>query len=120
MKHPPQTEEGFQAAVIEYAQVRRWSLVYHTRDSRRSREGFPDLVLVRDERIVFAELKRDGKYPTDEQQLWLDGLDRVAAAAAALEQERVHHGIVPVAEPPIVRVFLWRPADWPSIEKELK
>lgn len=48
------------------------------------------------------------------------GLRRVAVAAAGMERERVAYGIVDVAEPPIVSVFLWRPSDWPSIEKELK
>lgn len=120
MKHPPQSEAGFQAAVVEYAQIRQWALVYHTHDSRRSPEGFPDLVLVRGERIVFAELKSQAGRTSPQQEAWLAGLRRVAVAAAGMERERVAYGIVDVAEPPIVSVFLWRPSDWPSIEKELK
>ena len=35
-----------------------WRL-YHTFDSRRSAAGFPDLVLVRPPRVIFAELKSE-------------------------------------------------------------
>jgi hypothetical protein len=44
--------------------------------------------------VVFAELKREGKKPTAEQQRWLDAL----AATGAVE------------------AYLWRPSDWPEIE----
>ena len=51
--------------------------------------GFPDLVLVKDRRIIFAELKsRDGK-PSRDQAKWLQAL----AATGRVE------------------VYLWRPAD---------
>lgn len=67
--------------------------VYHTRDSRGSDEGFPDLVLVGPERIIFAELKtRTGKL-TERQAVWLDMLRHTGK----------------------VDVYLWRPGDWPAI-----
>lgn len=91
----------------EFLRSRRgggFALAYHTHDSRRSAPGFPDLVLVhpRKQRILLAELKRDGEYPKTEQRLWLTGLSCVEAAA-----------------PHVVSVRLWRPRDWESIVKEL-
>jgi hypothetical protein len=50
------TEKQFMATVIEAAQTLGW-LVYHTHDSRRSESGFPDLVGVRRDRILFIEVK---------------------------------------------------------------
>lgn len=42
-------------------------LCYHTRFSMKSAAGFPDLVLAGgpDDRVLFAELKREGKWPTE-------------------------------------------------------
>lgn len=79
-------------------------LAYHTHNSERSAPGFPDLVLVhpRKRKIIFAELKRDGEYPTTEQRLWL-------AALSTIEEACPHN----------VTVALWRPADWPEIVHEL-
>jgi 5-methylcytosine-specific restriction endonuclease McrA len=83
------TEAEFQRQVVELARLLGW-WTYHTHDSRQSNAGFPDLVLIRSDRIVFAELKsRRGKV-RPEQQLVLDLLARV----------------------PGVESYLWRPADW--------
>jgi hypothetical protein len=95
------TESRFMRAVITFAKLHRWES-YHTHDSRRSDPGFPDLVLVRGGRIVFAELKLTGKKPTPEQYRWLDLLRAVALAA-----------------PHAVEVYLWTPADWNQIEQKL-
>jgi VRR-NUC domain len=87
-------ERDFMATVREAATVTGW-LVYHTYRSKRSPSGFPDLVFVRD-RIVFAELKATTTRVTSEQRRWLDAL-----ADAGGE------------------VYLWRPDDWPEIERVL-
>lgn len=50
--------------------------------------GFPDTVLVRD-RIVFAELKAEGKYLKPEQKIWKTRLEKAGA-----------------------EYHLWRPGDW--------
>lgn len=63
-------------------------LRYHTYDSRRSEPGFPDEA-IGGRRILFRELKRQGKNPTVAQQAWLDTL--VAAGYDAA---------------------VWRPEDW--------
>ena len=60
------TEADVQRGLIEAAQTGGW-LVYHTHDSRRSRKGFPDLVLVRPPKVIFAELKGPGGRVTPEQ-----------------------------------------------------
>ena len=52
------TEKEFQAVVVEYAQ-RLGYMVYHTYDSRRSQRGFPDLVMVKEGRLVLAIGARD-------------------------------------------------------------
>jgi hypothetical protein len=71
------TEREWQSSVEQLAKLYGW-LCYHTHDSRRSTQGFPDLVLVR-ERVIFAELKtRSGKL-TAAQREW--GLRLIAADA---------------------------------------
>ena len=91
-----ETEASFQSRILRLGRQHGW-LCYHTRDSRGSAEGFPDLVMVR-ERIIFAELKtRTGKL-TAEQERWLTMLSTT--------QSRVE-------------VYCWRPAQWAVIEHRL-
>lgn len=55
------TEKALQNAIVEAAHRLGW-WTHHHYDARRSTPGFPDLVLIRDGQIIFAELKReDGK-----------------------------------------------------------
>lgn len=82
-------------------------MVYHTHDSRRSAEGFPDIVAVRDRELIFAELKKRGGRATEAQIRWL----RQLAEVGHLE----HAAYV---EP--VRAYLWTPDDWPEIEAATK
>lgn len=70
-------EKEFQQRVVEEAHVAGW-MTYHTYDSRRSTPGFPDLVMVRADRLIFAELKVRGK-PRPEQDIWLDALRETGA-----------------------------------------
>lgn len=67
------SEAAFQQQVEDVATRYGW-LIYHTHDSRRSRAGFPDLVMVKGSRVVYAELKKAGNYPTAEQRTWLKAL----------------------------------------------
>jgi hypothetical protein len=89
------TEQQFQAQVVALARIRGW-LEYHTYDSRRSTPGFPDLVLVRPGRVVWAELKTDAGKLTAAQAAWLQALRDAG--------QEVH---------------VWRPANWPEIEAAL-
>lgn len=93
------TEREFQQRVTDLATLHGWRW-YHTHDSRRSPSGFPDLVLVRPNRLIFAELKSNTGRTTPQQEAWL----------AALRQ---------VSHSTNVAAYLWRPADWPTIIDEL-
>lgn len=107
-----QPEADFQKAVIDYARLHDWQVTHVTPakwtaaglvpDS--AQKGFPDLMFmrpvdgfIRPYGLVFAELKkRDGRKRPGQQE-WIDSL--VAAGVPA---------------------FLWRPADWPAIERVLR
>lgn len=91
-----ETEAQFQAKVIQWARLNGW-MHYHTHDSRRSPEGFPDLVLVRPPEIVYVELKSEKGKLTTRQQVWIGALE-------ACGQE----------------TFVWRPSDWPFVEARLR
>ena len=72
---PAMSEKAFQAEVLKRANQFGW-LAYHTFDSRRSQEGFPDLVLVRGAVCIFLELKSDSKSAKEspEQKAWIKAL----------------------------------------------
>lgn len=94
---PPVDEIGeaeFQAAVIAEAKRCGWKH-YHTRNSRKSVAGFPDLVLV-GRRVIFAELKAESGRLTADQLGWLEALRDAGA-----------------------EVYTWRPSDWATILKTL-
>lgn len=84
------SEKEFMAEVVRLAKSLGWR-VYHTRDSRRSEAGFPDLVLVR-ERVIFAELKTATGRLTAAQANWLDAIRETGTSA-----------------------YEWRPADMAEI-----
>ena len=70
------TERDFLATVIAVAEALGW-LTYHTHRSDRSAAGFPDLVLLRPPRIIFAELKITRGHLTSAQAKWLEALHKV-------------------------------------------
>jgi len=96
---PPESEESFQRRVLEFARLMGWSLRYHTFDSRKSAPGFPDLVLVRAPRVVFAECKTDyaPKELVGAQRLWMHELLRC----------------------PGIEYYIFRPRNWQEIERIL-
>lgn len=67
------SEDELLAALRAAAKQFGW-LAYHTHNSRNSADGFPDLVLVKDGRMLCWELKTAGRCPTAAQQEWLDAL----------------------------------------------
>lgn len=74
-------EKELQSSLIELARSLGYR-VYHTHDSRRSEPGFPDLILVRDRRLVAIECKSATGKLSPEQIAWLrafDGVSRVDA-----------------------------------------
>jgi hypothetical protein len=98
-----ESEAAFQQALTNMATAFGWRW-YHTHRSDRSVRGFPDLVLVRGTRLIFAELKTDKGVLSSHQQEWIDALATVASADISAN----------------VAVYLWRPADWPAIEQALR
>jgi hypothetical protein len=105
------SEAAFQAALIEQARSWGWK-VAHFRKVRVQRKGgktfwqtpvgadgagWPDLVMVRNNRVILAELKVGKNTCTNEQISWLEAWEVVAAYA------------------PKVSVFVWRPEDWSRI-----
>lgn len=73
-------EEALQEQVRQMALMLGW-LYYHTHNSRHSPAGFPDCVMVKEERLIFAELKRWDKNPTPVQYEWLDALGNASQEA---------------------------------------
>ena len=67
------TEQELQSAAIAIARRYGW-IYYHTHDSHNSSPGFPDLVLVRAGRTIFAECKTDTGKLSVEQRQWTDAL----------------------------------------------
>jgi hypothetical protein len=94
-------EEAFLQLVLDLARALGW-MAYHTRDSRRSDPGWPDLVLVRNGRILFLELKVGRGRLTAAQRAW--GWALVHASAA---NERVTYAVL-------------RPRDWGLLVKTLE
>lgn len=103
---PKITEATFQRQVLQLARLCGWRTA-HFRPSLNKRgewqtavagdgKGFFDLVLVR-ETVLFVELKTDTGRLTPDQEAW-----RQAAQAAGA----THH--------------VWRPRDWPAIERTLQ
>jgi len=88
------SEEDFQNAVTGLATENGWRW-YHPTISKRSKEGFPDLVLVK-QYVLWLELKTESGQPTAEQLAWGESL------LAAGQDYR-----------------LVRPSDWPELVRVL-
>ena len=78
----PMTEVQFTQAVIDFAKYKGW-MVAHFRPARTTRgwrtpvqgdNGFPDLVLARDGRVVYAELKVGRNTLSKDQERWANAL----------------------------------------------
>ena len=91
------SERQFQDAVLEMARLFGFRS-YHTFNSRRSEAGFPDLVLVRDGRLIAAELKSETGRLSPAQVAWISELERCRG----------------------VDVHVWRPGNLAEIERTLR
>jgi hypothetical protein len=93
---PPEcSEKKFQAHVARLAESHEWE-VFHVFDSRRSKPGFPDLLMIKGSRLLVCELKVGKNTTTADQDKWL-ALFRTVGAEA----------------------FRWYPADWPALVSTL-
>jgi VRR-NUC domain len=74
------------------------ALAYHVHDARRSNPGFPDCVIItKDNRVLYRELKTRKGRVRPEQQVWLDRLTAAGCDAG-----------------------IWRPGDMDRIHAELR
>lgn len=76
-QHP---ERDFQSWIVyKVAQPLGW-LHFHDYRSDKSTPGWPDLVLVRGGRLIFAELKaKPGLKPSHYQKIWMESLQETCA-----------------------------------------
>lgn len=106
MRSLNETEAGFTRAVLELAKLHGWRTA-HFRPAMTAKgwrtpvqgdgAGFPDLVLVRGCRLIFAELKATKGRVSPEQTEWLT---RLMGAGA--------------------ECYIWRPDDWDEIVAKLE
>ena len=94
----PVSERAFQAAVVRLAKQYGW-LHYFTWSSKRSPEGFPDLVLAhpdprRDTPLIVAELKREDGQCTPAQAAWLAALAGCSGVVAEVWRPSMLEAIV--------------------------
>jgi len=102
----PNDETAFQSVVVDVARLSGWR-VAHFRAARTSKgwatpvtadgAGWPDLVLVRPPRLIFAELKSESGKVKPHQTEWLDVLRLL----------------------PQTEVFVWQPSDWDALVEVL-
>lgn len=103
---PKLTETEFLSQVIQYAKLRGWRVV-HFRPAKTSRGwrtpvqgdgvGWPDLFLIRGDRIIVAECKSDRGKLAPEQDAWLKAFELASVPS-----------------------YLWRPGDWDEIMEVLR
>lgn len=70
-----QSERILMQQIMDLAEMRGW-LRYHPWLSVHSEPGFPDLTLVRGDRLVFIEVKSGGGKVTRDQKKWLSALEQ--------------------------------------------
>lgn len=97
MPNQPMHEYQLQDGVMQLCRYFNL-LAYHTHDSRRSAEGFPDVVVLGTS-LLLAELKVGGRRLTPAQEAWGEGLEE----AASYDGSRVMYRV-------------WREDDWWSGE----
>ena len=89
------TERQWQSQVTSVAKELGWR-IFHDGDSIRSGPGWPDLVLAKPPRLIFAELKTSKGKVRPAQKEWLDALTACG--------QQVH---------------IWRPEHWDEVLQEL-
>lgn len=103
------SEDTLLSYVRNTARMCGW-LIYHTKFSLKADAGFPDLCLVgapprQDGRLIFAELKREGRWPTE---------GRLSAGAAPHWINGQREWLLALSDTP-AEVYLW----WPSDSKDI-
>jgi hypothetical protein len=89
------TESQFRGQILHLVKLYGWNR-YFTWKSINSPAGFPDLVMVKGKRLIFAELKTLTGVLSAEQYFWLADLMETGA-----------------------EVYLWTPDQWDEIQEVL-
>ena len=112
----PMTEKDLEYQVKDLAKIFHWKY-YHTWRSIHSPAGFPDCVMVRPPRLIFAELKSEKGKLSDKQKEWLEAL--ITTQEAYKNKLR---GLLPIDMeiPSPFEVYLWRPEDFEEIAECLR
>jgi hypothetical protein len=103
------SEEDFHRNIVQLAQTTHWRIHHDRGDYRQciaGDPGFPDLVLARDGRVIFAELKSETGVLSASQVGWLGALIGEPWIGAPNFQRDIE-------------VYVWRPADIERIAKIL-
>ncbi len=113
------SEDELKSTIIHAANVFGWH-VHHDRAARNTSgkwathiqgdAGFPDLVLARAGRVIFAELKRATGKVSDTQFAWLVALGQPGGTPS-------QQAVDPKSNP---EVYVWRPIDLPEIMEILR
>lgn len=96
------TEKQFSQQVVDLARLLGWK-VYRQWTSIHSPKGFPDLTMVREDRLVFAELKSEQGKLTEAQAEWLEALRATGIG------RRIFTGVATPSGSGKVEVYEWRP-----------
>jgi hypothetical protein len=138
----PLTERDFMAQVTQLAELFGWQWA-HFRPAMTTKgwrtpvsgplgKGWPDLVLVRPPRLIFAELKRDGGKLAQEQADVLSLLGRFMVEVPEIpddfpipRQRSYLDGVFTgpdkaLHDGPKIDVVVWHPRDWEQIEDALR
>jgi hypothetical protein len=138
----PLSEREFQRQVTELAELRGWE-TFHVRPGRTADSwrtptsgtmaaGWPDLVLARHPRLIFAELKREDGRLTEAQGRVLEVLGAFIVEAPEIPEDfpipaqrsyldGVFAGLnKALHDGPKVEVHVWRPSDFDDISELLR
>jgi Holliday junction resolvase-like predicted endonuclease len=71
-----ESEADLQAKIVAFAEMHGWH-VWHDNDSRRNREGLPDLLLLRGATLLFIEVKTEKGAVSPAQRAFISRLKQV-------------------------------------------
>lgn len=100
-------EADFQKVLVQFARIMGWDVHWHPDEKQNAKSGrwdlmpppgFPDLVMVRDERILFVELKGQRGKLSHDQEYWQEALVKLHWPSQG-----------------VVTYFCWKPENWDLI-----
>lgn len=109
---PAMPEKAWQGQLLQLARLFKWSWWHDTATNAprvchrckaplripRNEPGWPDLLLVRDDTLIVAELKKDDGKLEPEQTAWLERFKAVRRIMVVVWRPRDHADVVRVLE----------------------